>query len=97
MYASLPQHTHSPGRRSRRSAESGGAVVVSLLRGFGHEMRTRYAFGQRMRTCVAHQSRLSDFWCACQLAELPECDQELTRNPGNCAICPEIEGLARNC
>jgi len=38
-------------------AESGGAVVVSLLRGFGHEMLTSYAFGQRMLACSAHHLR----------------------------------------
>jgi hypothetical protein len=29
-------------------------VVVALLRGFGRKMLTRYAFGQKLLTCSAH-------------------------------------------
>ena len=34
---------------------------MSLLRGIGHGMLARYAFGQRMLTCSAHHSRWWDF------------------------------------
>jgi hypothetical protein len=61
---------------------------VSLLRGFGHEMLTSYAFGQRMLTCSAHHLRRSDFSHSTRIVGLPFGDQELTRILRNCKVCP---------
>lgn len=81
----------APLRRADNSGEVakwGCSVLVSRLRGFGHEMLTSYAFGQRMLTCSAHHSRRRDFSTSPPIVELPECDHELARILGNCTVCP---------
>ncbi len=89
-----PSHgTHSPGRNSRRRAESGGAVVVSLLREFGHQLLTTDAFGQRMLTFQFTIRGGGTFLCAPRIAEFPKCDQELTRLREKCTVCPDIDDL----
>ena len=50
-----PSHsTHSPSCSSKRSAESGSPEVVSVLRGFGHQMVVTDAFGQKLLVCLVH-------------------------------------------
>ena len=69
---------------------------MSLLRGFGHEMRTMYVFGQRMRKYSTPHLRRRNLSASQQIIEFIERDQELTRISKNCTVCPESDGLARN-
>jgi hypothetical protein len=71
-------------------------VVVSLLRGFGHEMRTMYVFGQRMRKYSTPHLRRCNLSASQQVSEFTERDQEPTRIPKNCTVCPESDGLVSN-
>jgi hypothetical protein len=64
-------------------------VVVTILRGFGRKILTRYAFGQKLLTCSAHQSRSPDFSRQRRTRELTSSDHELTRIREICTVCPQ--------
>jgi hypothetical protein len=57
MYAALPQHQF-PGSQFQAKGQIGRRCRREPSpRGFGHEMLTSYAFGQRILTCSSHHLR----------------------------------------
>lgn len=91
-----PSHsTHPPKYSSSRSAESGSSEVVSVLRGFGHQMLVRNAFGQKMLECSVHHRRSLANPSSWRTTNFEQDDQQLTRNRTGCARSREMSNFGQ--
>ena len=91
-----PSHsTNCPGRSSRRRAESGGVVVVSLLRGLRHEMLTRYALRQRMRNVQRNIYGGAIIWPRCKSSNFRNTIRSLRAFQKNAPFVQKVKDLPR--